>query len=53
MTLLRAGVLFMVTAVAEIIGCYLPHLWLRKGKSAFLLLLRGRRHRHGDHRPGT
>lgn len=38
MTLLRAGVLFMVTAVAEIIGCYLPHLWLRKGKSAFLLL---------------
>lgn len=38
MTLLRPGVLFMVTAVAEIIGCYLPHLWLRKGKSAFLLL---------------
>ena len=38
MTLLRAGVLFMVTAVAEIVGCYLPHLWLRRGKSAFLLL---------------
>lgn len=38
MTLLRASGLFVVTAIAEIIGCYFPYLWLRKGKSAFLLL---------------
>jgi small multidrug resistance family-3 protein len=38
MTLLRAGGLFVVTAVAEILGCYLPYLWLRKGKSALLIL---------------
>ncbi|MAA65459.1 MAG: hypothetical protein CL581_11850 [Alteromonadaceae bacterium] len=30
--------LFIITAVAEIIGCYLPYLWLREGKSAWLLL---------------
>lgn len=30
--------LFVVTAVAEIIGCYLPYLWLQKGRSAWLLL---------------
>ncbi|GAA0836529.1 YnfA family protein [Marinomonas arenicola] len=30
--------LFMVTALAEIIGCYLPYLWLREGKSIWLLL---------------
>ena len=30
--------LFLVTAVAEIVGCYLPYLWLRKGGSAWLLL---------------
>jgi drug/metabolite transporter superfamily protein YnfA len=38
MTLLRAGGLFVVTAIAEILGCYLPYLWLRKGKSPLLLL---------------
>lgn len=38
MTLLRAGALFVVTAVAEILGCYLPYLWLRKAKSPLLLL---------------
>jgi len=37
MTLARAAALFVVTALAEILGCYLPYLWLRKGKSAFLL----------------
>jgi drug/metabolite transporter superfamily protein YnfA len=26
--------LFLVTAVAEIVGCYLVYLWLRKGASA-------------------
>lgn len=30
--------LFVVTAVAEVVGCYLPYLWLRQGKSAWLLL---------------
>lgn len=30
--------LFAVTAVAEIVGCYLPWLWLRQGGSAWLLL---------------
>lgn len=30
--------LFSITAIAEIIGCYLPYLWLRKGGSVFLLL---------------
>ncbi len=30
--------LFVVTALAEIVGCYLPWLWLRQGKSALLLI---------------
>ncbi|MGL6259610.1 YnfA family protein [Vibrio sp. WXL103] len=30
--------LFMITAIAEILGCYLPYLWLREDKSAWLLL---------------
>lgn len=30
--------LFFVTAVAEIVGCYLPYLWLKEGKSAWLLI---------------
>ena len=30
--------LFSVTAVAEIIGCYLPYLWLKQGGSIWLLL---------------
>ncbi len=30
--------LFVVTAVAEIVGCYLPYLWLKNGKSVWLLL---------------
>ncbi|WP_437617159.1 YnfA family protein [Sorangium sp. So ce834] len=38
MTLLRARGLFVITALAEIVGCYLPYLWLRQGKSALLLL---------------
>jgi len=36
-SLLRAGGLFIATAVAEILGCYLRYLWLRKGRSALLL----------------
>jgi small multidrug resistance family-3 protein len=30
--------LFALTALAEIVGCYLPYLWLRQGKSIWLLL---------------
>jgi len=30
--------LFVATAVAEIVGCYLPYLWLKKGASAWLLI---------------
>ena len=30
--------LFFATALAEIIGCYLPYLWLKKDGSAWLLL---------------
>ena len=35
--LAQTGGLFVVTALAEITGCYLPYLWLRKGQSAWLL----------------
>lgn len=33
----RTLVLFILTALAEIIGCYLPYSWLKEGKSAWLL----------------
>jgi small multidrug resistance family-3 protein len=36
--LLRAFGLFVLTALTEVIGCYLPYLWLREGRSALLLL---------------
>ncbi len=29
--------LFIATAICEIVGCYLPYLWLRKDRSAWLL----------------
>ena len=38
MELLRTFALFVLTAVAEIVGCYLPWLWLKQGGSAWLLL---------------
>lgn len=38
MALLKTFGLFVVTALAEIVGCYLPYLWLRQGQSAWLLL---------------
>ena len=38
MMLLRTFLLFVATALAEILGCYLPYLWLRKGGSPWLLL---------------
>jgi len=36
--LLQALGLFVLTAVAELVGCYLPYLWLREGKSPLLLV---------------
>lgn len=30
--------MFVGTAIAEIVGCYLPYLWLRKNGSAWLLI---------------
>jgi small multidrug resistance family-3 protein len=30
--------LFVLTAIAEIVGCYLPYLWLRKNGSAWLVI---------------
>ena len=38
MQFLLTTTLFLVTALAEIIGCYLPYLWLRGGKSPWLLV---------------
>jgi small multidrug resistance family-3 protein len=38
MKLLATMGLFAVTALAEIVGCYLPYLWLRQGKTAWLLI---------------
>lgn len=38
MELAKTFLLFVVTAVAEIVGCYLPYLWLKQDKSAWLLV---------------
>lgn len=38
MLVIKTIALFLITAVAEIVGCYLPYLWLKQGKSAWLLL---------------
>ena len=38
MDLLRLTFLFALTAVAEIVGCYLPWLVLRQGRPMYLLI---------------
>jgi small multidrug resistance family-3 protein len=38
MVLLKTFSLFVLTALAEILGCYLPYLWLRRGGPAWLLV---------------
>ncbi|MEH6452251.1 MAG: YnfA family protein [Psychromonas sp.] len=38
MSEMKIVALFFVTALAEIIGCYLPYLWLREGKTIWLLI---------------
>lgn len=35
---IKTILLFIMTAVAEIAGCYLPYLWLKQGKSTWLLV---------------
>ena len=35
---LKTFILFFATAVAEILGCYLPYLWLKKDASLWLLI---------------
>ncbi len=34
----KTTLLFIATALVEIIGCFLPYLWLRKGGSILLLI---------------
>ncbi|TLX64610.1 YnfA family protein [Stutzerimonas nosocomialis] len=36
--MIKTFALFGLTAIAEIVGCYLPYLWLKHGKSAWLLV---------------
>ena len=38
MEFLKTFCLFAVTAIAEIIGCYLPYLWLKQGRTVWLLV---------------
>ena len=38
MQILTTLALFVVTAIAEIVGCYLPYLWLKKSAPAWVLL---------------
>ncbi len=34
---LKTTLLFIVTAIAEIMGCYLPYLWLKNGAPIWVL----------------
>jgi small multidrug resistance family-3 protein len=38
MEIIKVFGLFAITALAEIIGCYLPYLWLKEDKTAWVLL---------------
>jgi len=35
---IKTLLLFFATAIAELVGCYLPYLWLRENKSIMLLI---------------
>ena len=37
MEILKTLGLFCATAVAELVGCYLPYRWLKQGRSVWLL----------------
>ena len=39
--MLKTTLLFFATALCEIIGCFLPWLWLKKGATVFLLIPAG------------
>ncbi len=39
--MIKTTLLFFATALAEIVGCFLPWLWLRRGASAWLLFPAG------------
>lgn len=41
MLIAKTFFLFVLTALAEIVGCYLPYLWLKKSGSAWLLVPAG------------
>ena len=38
---MKTVALYLVTALAEIVGCYLPYLWLVKGGAIWLLIPAG------------
>ena len=38
MLIAKAFGLFVLTAIAEIVGCYLPYLWIKKQGSPWLLV---------------
>jgi small multidrug resistance family-3 protein len=38
MEIIKTFGLFVATAIAEIVGCYLPYLWLKQGRSVWLLV---------------
>ncbi len=35
---LKTFLLFVCTAIAEIVGCYLPYLWLKQSRPVWLLV---------------
>jgi small multidrug resistance family-3 protein len=35
---IKTVALFFITAIAEIVGCYLPYLWIKQDKSILLLI---------------
>ncbi|MFU0922839.1 YnfA family protein [Kluyvera sichuanensis] len=39
--MLKTSLLFFATALCEIIGCYLPWLWLKRGATSLLLVPAG------------
>ena len=38
LSLIKTSGLFVLTAIAEIVGCYLPYLWLRKAAPIWVLI---------------
>ncbi len=38
MEIIKSSGLLIITALAEILGCYLPYLWLRQERPAWLLV---------------